>query len=279
MEEPTVAASAHEKRAQPSSPTGEYKLKSVAEFKVGDTIMALNHETGQREQKTVKQTFQRQVDHLRILEVKSEDGSTRTIKTTDEHPFWVPSADEYVEAKQLTPGTKLTGANGHFITVTSTRHEPYPEGVTVYNVEVEGFHNYFVAANGYRGPPVLAHNKCNTSKHSKALGQDLTNNKIPRPQGGYQAAHIVPTNNFSKRSQSVQNAIKTAQKKFNTYLGKKLRDTNINGFWAKAGHAGTHTDEYFLELGKAFQSANSKDAVEKALTLMWKRIEAGEFIQ
>ena len=167
VEPPTVAASAHEKRAQPSSPTGEYKLKSVAEFKVGDTIMALNHETGQREQKTVKQTFQRQVDHLRTLEVKSEDGSTRTIKTTDEHPFWVPSADEYVEAKQLTPGTKLTGANGHFITVTSTRHEPYPEGVTVYNVEVEGFHNYFVAANGYRGPPVLAHNTCGPGQFKK----------------------------------------------------------------------------------------------------------------
>lgn len=122
--------------------------------------MALNHETGQREQKRVRQTFQRTVDHLRILEVRGEDGSTQTIKTTDEHPFWVPAADEYVEAKHLTPGTKLTGANGHFITVTSTRHEPHPEGVTVYNVEVDGFHNYFVAANGYRGPPVLAHNAC-----------------------------------------------------------------------------------------------------------------------
>tara|TARA_E500000305_G_scaffold104197_1_gene100317 strand:+ start:1284 stop:1733 length:450 start_codon:yes stop_codon:yes gene_type:complete len=108
VEQPAVAASAPVKTAQTPSPTGEFKLKSVADFKVGDTIMALNHETGQREQKTVKQTFQRQVDHLRILELKSEDGSTQTIKTTDEHPFWVPSADEYVEAKQLTPGTAAT---------------------------------------------------------------------------------------------------------------------------------------------------------------------------
>ncbi|QDU08164.1 polymorphic toxin-type HINT domain-containing protein [Gimesia aquarii] len=156
IEQPAVAMSATSEQ----SPQPQFKLKSVADYKVGDTIMAFNHETGQREQKTVTQTFKRQVDHLCILEVEAEDGSTQTIKTTNEHPFWSTAANDYIEAKSLKPGTKLEGANGHFITVKSNHYEPHPEGITVYNVEVKGPHNYFVAANGYRGPPVLAHNTC-----------------------------------------------------------------------------------------------------------------------
>ncbi|QDU09048.1 polymorphic toxin-type HINT domain-containing protein [Gimesia aquarii] len=162
IEQPAVAALPHSEKSQPLEQP-QFKLKSVSDYQVGDRIMAFNHETGQREQKTVTQTFKRQVDHLRILEVEGEDGSTQTIKTTNEHPFWSTAARDYVEAKHLKPGTKLQGANGHFITVKSTRYEPHPEGITVYNVEVKGPHNYFVAANGYRGPPVLAHNTCNAS--------------------------------------------------------------------------------------------------------------------
>ncbi|WP_339749184.1 hypothetical protein [uncultured Rubinisphaera sp.] len=30
------------------------------------------------------------------------------------------------------------------------------------------------------------------------------------------------------------------------------QDASINGFWAEAGHAGTHTDKFFVELGKHF---------------------------
>ncbi|QDU09050.1 polymorphic toxin-type HINT domain-containing protein [Gimesia aquarii] len=133
IEQPAVAALSQSKKSPPLEQP-QFKLKSVADYQVGDAIMAFNHETGQREQKTVTQTFKRQIDHLRILEVEGEDGSTQTIKTTNEHPFWSTAARDYVEAKHLKPGTKLQGANGHFITVKSTRYEPHPQGITVYNV-------------------------------------------------------------------------------------------------------------------------------------------------
>jgi hypothetical protein len=42
--------------------------------------------------------------------------------------------------------------------VASTRYEPHPEGVPVFNIETEEFHTYFVAAHGARAPPVLVHN-------------------------------------------------------------------------------------------------------------------------
>ncbi|QDU09057.1 polymorphic toxin-type HINT domain-containing protein [Gimesia aquarii] len=183
IEQSTVAAISQSEKS-PSIKQPQFKLKSVADYQVGDAIMAFNHETGQREQKTVTQTFKRQVDHLRILEFEGENGTTQTIKTTNEHPFWSSATNEYVEAKHLKPGTKLQGANGHFITVKSTRYEPHPEGITVYNVEVKGPHNYFVAANGYRGPPVLAHNTCkldtNSSSMREAFNKAKDANGIPK---------------------------------------------------------------------------------------------------
>jgi len=116
-----------------------------------------------------------------------------------------------------------------------------------------------------------------TGKHSRKLADDLIAKGYPRPPG-YQAGHIVPTNVFTRRSAAVQKAITTAQTKFDKYLSEDLRDAVINGFWAEAGHAGTHTDKFFLELGKAFRGVKSKKSAEAALESLWKRIEFGEFL-
>jgi len=42
--------------------------------------------------------------------------------------------------------------------VMRTAYEAHPEGIEVFNCQVEDFHTYFVAAKGSRGPPVLVHN-------------------------------------------------------------------------------------------------------------------------
>ena len=116
-----------------------------------------------------------------------------------------------------------------------------------------------------------------TGSHSKQLRKDLVAAGYGQPGSGWQAAHIVPTNNFSNRSQQVQGAIEIAQNKFNTYLGADLRDTSINGFWALAGHAGTHTDAFFIDLGKSFSKVTSKQQAEKTLSKVWSNIEAGKY--
>ncbi len=109
------------------------------------------------------------------------------------------------------------------------------------------------------------------------LADDLISKGYPRPPG-HHAGHIVPTNVFSTRSADVQKAISTVQDKFNKYLGEDLRDATIKGFWAEAGHAGTHKDKFFLELAKAFQGVKSKASAEAALEAIWNRIKEGEFI-
>ncbi len=58
-------------------------------------------------------------------------------------------------------------------------------------------------------------------------------------------------------------------------LGAELLDSEINGYWALPGHAGTHTDEYFLELGRLFGNVDSKEAAEKVMKELWERIQAG----
>ncbi|MCA9114129.1 MAG: hypothetical protein KDA79_03530 [Planctomycetaceae bacterium] len=48
--------------------------------------------------------------------------------------------------------------DGTLHVLTASRHELHPNGVPVFNFEVEDYHSYFVSAHGTRGPPVLVHN-------------------------------------------------------------------------------------------------------------------------
>jgi hypothetical protein len=103
----------------------------------------------------------------------------------------------------------------------------------------------------------------------------------PRPSSRHQAAHIVPTNAFSNRSAEVRESVKTAQDKFDRFLGAEERDAAINGFWATAGsgHKGTHKDKFLLALGDELEKANSPTGVRNALARLRKQIDAGDFLK
>lgn len=70
-------------------------------------------------------------------------------------------ADDFLPAGELEPGDRFQGPNGELQTLAATRAEEHPEGVTVYNFEVENAHTYFVLPGeqtSLHGPPVLVHN-------------------------------------------------------------------------------------------------------------------------
>jgi hypothetical protein len=137
-------------------------------------------------------------------------------------------------------------------------------------------HAYCVSSAG-----ILVHNGKTCSSHSKKLGADLIANGFAKPKGKYQAAHLVPTSRgWKKRSDEVRNAIHAAQEALGYKNGKlpAAIDTHVNEFWAKAGHAGTHTDTYFLALGKALNGKKGDDAL-KALDGIWKKVERGDFMK
>ncbi len=133
--------------------------KRIEQIRSGDMVMAADPASGVVEPRRVTRTFRRTSRHVQILRVRDSNGSEQRLETTAEHPFWVSGAG-WRRAGDLTPGDQLVGPNGEAAVLKETARQPKPEGVAVYNFEVEGLHTYFVAAQGVRGPPLLVHNEC-----------------------------------------------------------------------------------------------------------------------
>jgi hypothetical protein len=73
---------------------------------------------------------------------------TEVIDTTPEHPFYV--GGQWIEAKNLKPGDEIKGKDGP---IRVTKIETVKEPQFVYNLLVEGAHNFYVGNGG-----LLAHN-------------------------------------------------------------------------------------------------------------------------
>jgi hypothetical protein len=63
----------------------------------------------------------------------------------------------WVLAGDLRPGDRLVQADGAYATLASSGYEPHPEGVPIFNFEVEDSHTYFVSQTT-SDEPVLVHN-------------------------------------------------------------------------------------------------------------------------
>jgi len=68
-------------------------------------------------------------------------------------------------------------------------------------------------------------------------------------------------------------------RKFDTHLGADARNTAINGFWAKTGHLGIHTNKFFLALGEASAGMMSEASTIKVMQNLAKRVDSGEFVK
>ena len=155
------------------SPYPHYIPKKIEEIQVGDHVLAWDEDSGEYASKPVVEVYQRVTDHLRILQLQSrKSGELQTIKTTDEHPFWVDGTG-WVNAGDLQPQDQLSDPDGNAIMVVSTRYEPHAEGIEVFNFQVEDFHDYFVRSGDIRGPPVLVHNA--SVGYSKAYADNFDN--------------------------------------------------------------------------------------------------------
>ena len=146
--------------ASAANPTQFFNIEDI---RPDQLVLASNPATGQLEPRRVLQTFRRTTYHLRHLTFQSPTGARQTFETTDEHPFWSHGAARWTPAGDLQPGDRVIDPHGAQSLLVTTYREPHPEGVTVYNFEVEGFHSYFVAGKGPSGQPVLVHNTCRIS--------------------------------------------------------------------------------------------------------------------
>ncbi len=150
--------------------------------------------------------------------MRGASGLSQTFQTTDTHPFWVVSDSRdlsrlareyvtvapvgggslelyhanavftdggyYVEASDLRLGDVFQGPHGELTTLIATHREDHPDGISVYNIEVDGTSNYYVIANyeAYLAgaEPALVHNATCTWYHGTdpAAATDILQNGL-----------------------------------------------------------------------------------------------------
>jgi RHS repeat-associated protein len=142
---------------------GVYVTKSIEDLREGELVLARN-ESGQfddAELCPILKLHKRTSDHVRIIVISDADGTQETIRTTDEHPFWVAGRG-WTSAADLRSNDCVNEADdSNDAVVESTSREEHPEGVSVYNFEVAGDHTYFVAGDRIHGSiAVWVHNVC-----------------------------------------------------------------------------------------------------------------------
>ncbi|GHT91685.1 hypothetical protein FACS1894116_00640 [Betaproteobacteria bacterium] len=150
---------------------------------VGSWVLSRNEKTGEQAYRRVTKKFEHMIDwsnnepEIPIYNINyiTESGEESAVSATAEHPFWVNGAG-WVAASKLKPGDKLEicdpiGDSDDYrpegskstdlimsgqrwqATVVSVARSEYG-AITVYNIEVEEFHTYFVGDHG-----IWVHNK------------------------------------------------------------------------------------------------------------------------
>jgi hypothetical protein len=118
----------------------------IEQIVVGDSVYSYNIEKNTIELSKVVKSFERKTQEIYELTTDNQK-----IYVTAEHPFYVVG-NGWVKVKDLKAGAVLKTKDGSIEHVTSSVLEKHPE--TVYNIEVEGNHNYFVTNSN-----ILVHNK------------------------------------------------------------------------------------------------------------------------
>ncbi|MCX5390546.1 polymorphic toxin-type HINT domain-containing protein [Streptomyces sp. NBC_00094] len=129
--------------------------KNIEDIRVGDKVLAADPGTGKSGTHVVTALISTKgIKKLHELSIKTADG-VKKLTATAEHPFWVPTVKQWINAEALKAGTVLATADGSLAQVVGNR--AYTENVRTYNFTVADLHTYYVLAGS---TPVLVHNAC-----------------------------------------------------------------------------------------------------------------------
>lgn len=117
-------------------PDGHRAIESLHE---GDLVVARDEQTGEVAARHVLATQHRAAPALVEVEIVSSHGRS-TIQVTPEHPFFVQTRG-WQGAAALDVGDPIVSTDG---VASVLRLTSLPNGADVFNIEVEGFHTYFV---------------------------------------------------------------------------------------------------------------------------------------
>jgi hypothetical protein len=144
----------------------ERGLVPIEEVRVGDRVWSRSDETGEEGYQRVARTFVTPDQPTLELELIRDGGVTERIEVTGEHPFWIVDRG-WVAARELRPGDEVHTSQSGWVRVSSGTWTD--RKATVYNLEVEKFHTYFVGEAG-----AWVHNTCRLSPSALEPTHPLT---------------------------------------------------------------------------------------------------------
>ena len=176
-------------------------MVAIENIKAGDKVISTNHETFETAEKTVLETYIREVTTLVHLTVNGEE-----IVTTVDHPFYVKNQG-FIKAGELIVGDELLDVNGNVLLVENFDVGLTDKPVKVYNFQVEDFHTYYVGENN-----ILVHN----------AGKEY---KIPKSGTGKEKATDIPSRFKGERPYINESGKDFAKRLCDEAFGKGNYDT------------------------------------------------------
>ncbi|WP_123815902.1 polymorphic toxin-type HINT domain-containing protein [Myceligenerans xiligouense] len=178
-------------------------IKAIEDIKPGDKVIATDPET---DEKAVREVEATHVHDDVLVTLRLEDG--QTLRTTEDHPFWNATDQEFQRADQLEQGDKVLDDHGDLHTIAGIENDVTFE--PAWNLTVAGLHTYHVITDPARGPPttgvvggtidadatsVLVHNCSLLLKRANDLAGTLPGYKktvaVARVQGTDDAGNTV----------------------------------------------------------------------------------------
>ena len=160
----------------PAAAEPQYLTKNIEDVEKGDFVLARDEHGREIGYRRVVEVYRRTSFHLRHLKFRDQRGHFQDLATTDEHPFLDAESDKFVNAGDLPLFAKVTAPDGQLQTLVLSKREEHPEGVPVFNFQVEGFHTYYVHQPG-ASVPVLVHNAnaqfYSPDKHVADIANDI----------------------------------------------------------------------------------------------------------
>nr|WP_280839695.1 Hint domain-containing protein [Micromonospora sp. A200] len=124
--------------------------KAIEDIEVGELVLATDPETGEQGPRKVTHVWVHDDD---LINLELSNGATLT--TTDDHPFWNHTDQQWQEVKDLDRGDLLHSGRGTSDLAAVGLNPDTTQRAAAYNLTVAGIHTYYVLAGN---TPVLVHN-------------------------------------------------------------------------------------------------------------------------